>query len=164
MDFIQQLQTWAKGDVLQGKIMLGAGVVLLISLIGIFRGESEVLRGSLIPLGLALVVLIGYGSYVIFSRQGHVQEISILYEKTPIEAIGLEINKQQKDYDSCKTLMKVYPLLMLIAVLGVIFLPSMHYKGMAMGFLLLFITAFLIDSNFASRSYPFLESLRILTQ
>ncbi|MEM6342412.1 MAG: hypothetical protein AAF927_00980 [Bacteroidota bacterium] len=79
MKFIQKPQIWAKGDLLQGKIMLGVSIVLLLVSIAIFRGESEVLCGGLIPLGLTLVVLMGYSTYVMSSRQIYIQEMTSRY-------------------------------------------------------------------------------------
>lgn len=69
----------------------------------------------------------------------------------------MEITKQQKDYDSYKMLMKVYPFLMLAGAIALAFIPSIQYKSMPLGFIVLFIVAFLIDSSLASRFYPFLQ-------
>jgi hypothetical protein len=160
MDFIQQLNTWAKGDAFQGKLMIGTGIIILIIFITFFRSKSELLQGMLIPLGLMFVVLLGYGSYILFSRPAHVNTMQVLYEKNPKEALQIETVKQEIDYKSCKTLIKVYPILMLVGVIALIFIPSPYFKGLALGFVLLFITAYFIDSGFASRSLPFLQLLK----
>lgn len=144
MEFLEQLQLWSKGDVLQGKIMVVVGVVTLIAFIGIMRSNNELLRGTLIPLGLALVVLIGYGAYVIQSRPAHVNEMQIAYEQSAQSAIKAEIAKQAKDYGSCKMLTNIYPYLMIAMALLIMFVASPYYKGMALGFLVLFVMAYLI--------------------
>lgn len=61
MDFIEYINTWVKSEVLQGKIMIGFGVLFLIVFISIIKSQNEFLRGALIPLGLLVFVLIGYG-------------------------------------------------------------------------------------------------------
>lgn len=44
MDFIQQVQLWAKEEVEQGKWMLGVALVLLSLLIVLLRSENALLR------------------------------------------------------------------------------------------------------------------------
>ncbi len=160
MDFIQQLQIWEKAELLQAKIMIGIGVVALFAFIGIFRSESELLRGMLIPLGLILVILIGYGGYILQSRPAHAKEAIALYQKDREEGIKKEIEKHETDNKAGNTLLKVYPIILLLSSLALIFVHSPYYKGMALGFALLAITTFIMDYGFVSRSNTVLEFLK----
>lgn len=153
MDFIQQLQLWEKGELLQGKIMIGIGVLVLIAFISIFRSQNELLRGALIPLGLLLLVLIGYGGYILSSRPAHVTQSVALYEQNKDEAITKEIEKHTNDNKAGKTLIKyVYPALIILSALVLLFISSLYYKGMAIGFILLFSATYIIDNGFVNRS------------
>ena len=153
MDFIQQLQLWERGELLQGKIMIGIGILFLIGFIAIFRSQNEFLRGSLIPLGLFLLIFIGYGGYILYSRPAHVKDIVALYEQSKEEAITKEIEKHTSDNKVGKTLIKyVYPILIILSALGLLFISSPYYKGMLVGFMLLFLATYTIDSGFVSRS------------
>jgi len=62
MNFIDYTNSWVKAKLTQGKIMIGIGFLLLIALYFIFRSQNELLRGAVIPLGLLVLVLIGYGA------------------------------------------------------------------------------------------------------
>jgi len=68
MDFIEYANSWAKSEVLQARIMIGVGIIVLIAFIGIIRSENQLLRGALIPLSLLLLVLLGYGAFILYSR------------------------------------------------------------------------------------------------
>lgn len=57
MNLLEHTTTWVNGEVLQGKIMLGLGILLLGATIAIFKSEHELLKGSLIPLGLLTLML-----------------------------------------------------------------------------------------------------------
>lgn len=160
MDFIQQLQLWEKGETQQGQIMIAVGVLFLIAFIFILKSENNLLRGTLIPLGLILLVLIGYGGFILVNRPAHVKESITLYQDSPDKAITDEIEKHTNDNKAGNTLTKIYPILMLVSVLMLIFIPSTYYKGMALGFTLLFISIYLIDSGFISRSEAVLEFLK----
>lgn len=84
----------------------------------------------------------------------------MLYKKKSGEAIKLEIAKHEGDNKAGKLLLRTYPILMLISVIALIFVSSSYHKGMALGFVLFFVSAFIIDTGFVSRSDRFLSFLR----
>jgi hypothetical protein len=163
MDFIEYANSWAKSEVTQARIMIGIGVLLLVAFIGIIKSENELLRGSLIPMGLLLIILLGYGSYILYSRPAHVKESIAFYQQSDKEAIVKEQTKHINDNKAGKTLLKIYPILMLVSIIALLFISSPYYKGMAVGFTVLFIATFIIDSGFVSRSDSFLVFLSGLT-
>lgn len=163
MDFIEYANNWAKSEVTQARIMIGIGVLLLVSFIAIIKNQNELLRGTLIPLGLLLTVLIGYGVYILYSRPAHVKQSISFYQQSEKEAISKEQAKHINDNKAGKILMKyVYPSLLLLSVLALILLKTPYYKGMALGFALLFISTYIIDYGFVSRSDAFLSFLSTL--
>jgi len=163
MDFIEYTNAWAKSEVVQARVMIGIGLLFLYVFYGIIRSQNELLKGALIPLGLLLVVLIGYGSYILYSRPAHARESIALYQKSKIEAIEKEKVKHINDNKAGKTLIKyVYPILMIISATALFILQSQYFKGMALGFLLLFVSTYIMDSGFVSRSDAFLTFLNNL--
>jgi len=160
MNFVEYANAWSKSEVTQGRIMIGIGLLLLFVLYNIFRSQNELLKGMLVPLGLVAIVLIGYGSYILTSRPAHVKNSIALYQKSPKEAIEKEKLKHINDNKAGKTLMKyVYPGLMLLSVIMLLFFTSPYYKGMALGFVLLFVSTYIMDYGFVSRSDAFLAFL-----
>ncbi|MBL6730739.1 MAG: hypothetical protein ISP74_07495 [Bacteroidia bacterium] len=159
MDFIEYTNTWVKNEVTQGRIMIGIGVLLLIAFIGIIKSQNELLRGTLIPMSLLLVILLGYGGYILCSRPAHARDSIALYQQSDKEATAKEQTKHVNDNKAGKTLLKIYPVLMLVSIVLLLFVSAPYFKGMAIGFALLFIATFLIDSGFVSRSDAFLSFL-----
>lgn len=163
MDFVEYTNVWAKDEVIQGRIMIGVGIILLFVLYAIFRSQNELLKGSLIPFVLLILVLIGYGSYILYSRPAHAQESITLYQSSKTEAIEKEKSKHINDNKAGKTLIKyVYPSLIIIAAISLFFLGSPYYKGMAVGFVLLFVSTYIMDNGFVSRSDAFISFLENL--
>lgn len=159
MDFIEYANSWFKSELTQAKIMIAIGVLLVVAFIGIIRSNNEFLRGSLTPIGLLLVILLGYGSYILYSRPAHAKESIALYQQSEKEAIEKEIEKHINDNKAGDTLLKIYPILMLISIVLLFFVSSPYYKGMSIGFAVLFIATFIIDYGFVSRSNAFLSFL-----
>lgn len=162
MDYTEILQNWLKGELLQGKIMIGIGVLIGIVFIGIFRSQNELLRGMLIPLGILIILLLGYGGYILQSRPAHVQQSIALYQSDKNNAVKQEITKHTNDNKAGKTLTKyVYPSLIIVAAIALFLFTSRYYRGMAIGFILLFASTFIIDSGFVNRSDKVIQELTI---
>ncbi|MEM9528329.1 MAG: hypothetical protein AAGA31_17075, partial [Bacteroidota bacterium] len=87
MDFIEYTNTWAKNEVTQGWIMVGSGFLLALVLYSIYVSQNELLRGAMIPLTLLLVVFLGYGSYILYSRPAHAKTSISRYETNVEQAI-----------------------------------------------------------------------------
>jgi len=163
MDFIKYTNTWVQREVTQGKIMIGVGILLLFVFYSIFRSQNELLKGALIPLSLLLLILIGYGSYILYSRPAHAKESIELYEKSKSEAIEKEKLKHINDNKVGKTLIRyVYPILILLSGLSLLILSNPYHKGIAIGSILLFVSIYIIDNGFVSRSDSFLSFLNTL--
>lgn len=163
MNFIEYSNTWAKQEVVQGRIMVGIGILLLIASIAIFRSQHALLKGALIPSGLLVLILIGYGGFILYSRPAHSKEIISVYEKSPEEAIEIERAKHINDNKAGKTLMRfVYPILALISIASLMLLSKPYHKGIAIGFAIVFLSTYIIDYGFVSRSDAFLAFLDTL--
>ena len=162
MDFIQQLQVWAKGDALQGKIMLGIGIVLAIGLIFILRSDQPMLRGMLIPIGLLLIANLGYGGFLTFSRPSHIQSTIELYNQNPVQAVNKELAKAETDHKSYSTLKPIWVVLIVVAIVLYFVLSGAYYKGLSIGLAGMFLGTLLIDGFLHQRLKPYLEVLREL--
>lgn len=160
MNFIEYTNTWVKSEVTQGRIMVGIGIFLLFAFYCIFRSQNELLRGSLIPLGLLLLVLIGYGGYILYSRPSHAKESIVFYKKSTKEAVEKEKAKHLNDNKTGNMLLRyVYPILIIISALALLIVQHPYYKGMTLGFVLLFVATYIIDNGFVSRSDDFISFL-----
>lgn len=160
LDFIEYINNWVKSEVIQGRIMIGIGILLLFAFFGILQSQNELLKGTLIPLGLLILLLIGYGSYILHSRPNHAEQSILLYQKQKTEAIEKEKIKHINDNKAGKFLMKfVYPVFMILFAILLVFIDNRYYQGMSLGFILLFLSTYIADYGFVSRSDEFLTFL-----
>lgn len=163
MDFIEYINTWAKGEVFQGKIMMGVGLIAVFALVGILRSESEFLRGAIIPMILLVLVLVGYGGYILYSRPAHATESISMYQESTEKAVVQERAKHINDNKAGKMLMRfVYPSLIIICGIALLILSNAYYRGMAAGFILLSVSTYIIDNGFVTRSDAFVAFLDAL--
>jgi hypothetical protein len=59
---------WTNGEVQQGKIMIGIGIVFIIAIAVISSSHDEVIRGFGLPAVLIVLALCGYGGNLVMSR------------------------------------------------------------------------------------------------
>jgi len=160
MDYIEYANNWAKSEVEQGHIMIGAGVVLLVLVFWMMKGENDLFKGMLIPLGLLTVVLIVYGGVIIYGRPAHAKQNIELYMQSKSKAIEKERAKHINDNKAGNTLMKfVYPGFIILSALMLFFVTSTYYRGMAIGFIVLFAATYVMDNGFVTRSNKYIEFL-----
>jgi hypothetical protein len=110
MDFLQGLNLWAKGDALQGKIMVGIGLLLVLALPFLFKSEYTLVKGMLIPICLLMIANLGYGSFLLYSRPKHIATTTKLYQQNPQETIQKEPNKAQTDNKSYAVIRQIWAL------------------------------------------------------
>ncbi|WP_027391454.1 hypothetical protein [Aquimarina latercula] len=103
---------------------------------------------------------IDYGGFILVNRPAHLKQSIERYQNSPEKAKVEEIEKHTNDNKAGNTLVKIYPILMLVSIFALIFIPSTYYKGMAIGFTFLFISIYIIDNGFISRSEAVLKFLK----
>lgn len=161
MNLIEHTTSWVNGEVLQGKVMLGIGILLLGGAIAIFKSEHELLKGSLIPIALLTLMLCGYGGFQVFGRPPHVQKVSETFAQSPETAVKQELEKAQKDDGIYSTVKVVWIVLLVIAAIGSLFISEDYYKGLSLGLMVIFLGMLIIDTTLHHRLKVYLN---VLTQ
>lgn len=162
MNLIDHTTNWVNGEVAQGKIMLGLGIPVLIGAIMIFRSNHEFLRGSLIPLGLAVSVLCGYGGFQVFGRPPHIKVVAELEAENLSAAKEKELTKSLKDDRIYGMAKKLWAVLIIICALAFFLVSSEYFQGLAVGFMLLFVTMMFVDATLHHRLKVYLDALNQL--
>ena len=162
MDFLKQLETWAKGDALQGKIMFGIGLILLIDVIFMLQTDSIFFNGMLIPVSLLTVINIVYGGFLAFSRPKHWLTATENYKQNPAETLKKEWTKAKTDNRNYTMGKMVWLILAPICFTSFFFLTDDYYKGLAIGLAILFIGIFLLDIFLHRRLKPYFNILQQL--
>lgn len=162
MELIKHTTDWVNGEVFQGKIMLSLGVFVGFLTFLIIRNNNEVLRGMLIPMGLIILILIGYGSMQIIVRPKHLNKVTEINISNPKLALENELNKSIKDDKTYS--MVPYFWFVGIAISGFVFFftSQYYYKGLSIGLIGLFLTMLILDSTLHYRLVVYLKALKQL--
>lgn len=159
MSLITYTKEWVKGEILQGKVMVVAGLLLILFLFFIFKNENTVLKGMFIPIALLMVLNLGYGSFVLYSRPKHLEVISKLYQQNKQKAIQKELIKVQADNRNYTIIKPIWAMFIIASTIIFFFIKNEYYKGLALGLIFLFVSFLLIDSLLHHRLKPYLEAL-----
>jgi len=159
MQLIQYTSEWIKGEVNQGKILIILGVVLLIISFFIFKNTNEILRGMLIPFGLILLMLFGYGGYQIFSSPNKLTKVTDSYKENAKNTIQKEYEYAQKGDKSYTQLKPIWAFLIVVSVALYFIFSKDYFKGLAMGLMVLFLTTLILDSVMHYRLKTYLKGI-----
>lgn len=160
MELIEHTKIWVNGEVFQGKIMMAMGIALLIAWIAIFRSEHTILKGTIIPGALMLVVFLGYGGMQTFFRPTHVDKVVKLHTESPEKALDQEIKKAVKDEKAYRTLKPIWAGLIVLSVILYFVFPTDYLKGLSLGLIALFFTLVMLDTVLHYRLEVYHEALK----
>jgi hypothetical protein len=163
MDYIKKLETWAKGDALQGRIMIGIGLIVLVSLVILLRNNDPFYNGMLIPVGLLLIICWGYGGFLAFSRPRHFKTTAKHFETKRTEILNQELTKALTDNKNYSMLKPIWVLLIIISIVLFFIITKEYYKGLCIGLLILFIGGLFLDAFLHRRLKPYLSTLQNIT-
>lgn len=159
MNLIEHTSQWAHGDAIQGRIMLFVGILAIIAAVAIFRSDHTILKGMLIPIALFAAAYSGYGGFLAFSRDGHYQNVKAVYAENPQQAIDQELEKAQRDNKAYSMAQRLWPILMVAALLMFFFVQRDYLRGLSLGLMGLFFSILILDVFLHHRLKPYLEVL-----
>ncbi|MFT4646373.1 MAG: hypothetical protein ACI8ZX_002801 [Planctomycetota bacterium] len=162
MNFTDYIQTWAKGDLQQGKIMLAFGVLGLVIQFFIFKSDHSMLKGMMIPLSLLVLIFIGYGSFLTSTRMNHATTNIENYQNNPQEVLQTALKKANTDNKNYTALKPIWGILIVVSISLFFVFTKDDYKGLSLGLLVLFLSALITDSLLHHRLKPYLEFLNQL--
>ncbi len=164
MELLKYTRAWVKGEVRQGKIMLLLGAFLLILENYIVKSNNDFLKGLIIPVGLIISILVGYGLMQIIVRPKHHTKVARDIEKASVLIFNKEHSKAIKDDKIFKLLKKMWVLSGAVSIGLYIIFSELYYQGLSIGLMGLFLTLYILDSTLHHRLKKYLkgmESLRL---
>lgn len=160
MDFSQQLEKWANGDIFQGRIMAVTGLLIGSFIFYILQNDSTLFNGMLIPITLLFLAYAGYGGFLLFSRPKHIQTAQKLYQKDAAAALQNELEKAENDNRAYSLLKPVWIGLLLISIVLWFVLSGEYWKGLSLGLIIMSFSGLMLDTFLHRRLKPYLNFLR----
>ena len=145
MELLQHIQEWVKGELAQAKIMITIGIIILVAIFYIYKSSNAIVNGTLIPVGLIIIALLGYGSFMFHDRNKRLSLIQKEYEQTSSISFDTEKTKIEEGIASCKITIRVWYALIVIGIGLFFFFTQPYYRGIGIGIALLGITLLLVD-------------------
>lgn len=158
-DFFQDYYAWTKGEIEQGKWMVTAAVLLAPVLILLVKNSNVILRGMTLPLFMLFAVNIGYGGYLLVNRNQQEQKVEMQTKSPADEALKNESQKLKKDHNVFVILKKIWVTLIVVSLILYLMTPEGYYKGLALGFAIMFVGLLTVDTLLHHRLIQYLESV-----
>ncbi|SFW74171.1 hypothetical protein SAMN02927921_03864 [Sinomicrobium oceani] len=164
MDVLQQLHHFTQGEILQGKWMIGIAVIILFPIaFSLFQGNVSFQKGMAIPVCLLIAINIIYGGYILYSRTKYLTQTEIEFRSHPQQTLDAELQKAKADDQSYTTLKYVWGGCAIVFIVLYLVVVKDFYKGLSLGFAVLFLGFLVIDLFFNRRLNLYMEELNKLT-
>jgi len=162
MDLIKHTAQWVNGEVLQGKIGLGTGIVIAILFFYFANFQQSFYKGMIVPFILLQMVLLGYSSLQMVMRPKHIGKVEQYLTVSREKAKQAEFEKSQKDDKLYSKLRLVWVGLFVVSLILFFLLVNDYFKGMSLGFAVFFIVAYTFDTLLHLRLKTYLSALQNL--
>lgn len=159
MTLLESATEWVNGEVTQGKVMLAAGILLLVAGYFLWQQGGSVSRGILIPLIVTVLVFFGYGGWLVGGRPAQLKDIEHRFEVDQAATIAAEQTRASGEVASYKQFKWAWVTILVVAVVGVVVISQPFFYGIALGLLLLGTSALTVDTYLSGRIGVYLEQI-----
>jgi len=156
---IEYTTNWVNGEVKQGWIMLVIGILLAIVAFTFWKNSDILLRGTLIPISLATLICVGYGSNLIWGRPAKLASLKTEYGNDSAQTIQQEQARLIKEGGTYKITIMIWIALLIGSILAYLFVGNEFYKGIGVGLMIFSFTALMTDIFLSKRAGTYLEQI-----
>lgn len=162
MDLITHTTQWVKGEIIQGRIGFGIGILIAIAFLSFANFQQSFYKGMILPFVVLQLILLGYSSYQMVMRPKHIATIEHSLSVSSQDSINSELEKSQKEDKLFSILRPTWAVLFLISLILFFLLANIFFKGMSLGFIVFFIVAYTYDTLLHLRLKTYLLALQNL--
>lgn len=162
MDLIKHVTQWVNGEILQGRIGFGIGILIAMSFLYFANFQESFYKGMILPFVVLQLVLLGYSGFQMIMRPKHIGKVEQSLTENPKKALNTEFEKSQNDDNVYSKLRLVWAGLFVVSLILFFISTTGFYKGMSLGFAAFFIVAYTFDTFLHLRLKTYLSALQAL--
>lgn len=152
MNVLHLTKNWIDGEVRQGWIMAVLGMSGAVSFVLVFRCHPELIRGLVVPAGLIVLALLGYGVNLIVVRPRMLRQFEAAFRADRSEFRRAEAQRLLSLKRSLATNRGIWIALTAVCCVTFFFVPGLTFKALVAGLALAFVSAFVIDAALEHRA------------
>ncbi|MCF0051656.1 hypothetical protein LXM25_16425 [Dyadobacter sp. LJ53] len=158
MDIISETVKWLKTDLLQGKSMVVYGLAILVTCILGRKSENMLLKGMFFPSVLLAIMFISYGGNIVIRHTKKQKELFFAHQANKQIFYNDQKARQEDLIKSYNTTLAIWTVAISAGLLIFFITESDYFKGVALGILILGISAFVADSFFRQSAKSYYEN------
>lgn len=159
MDLITPASQWVKGEIIQGRIGFGMGILMAIAFLYFANFQQSFFKGMILPFVVLQLILLGYSSYQMVMRPKHMASLEHSLSISSQVTLDEELERSQKEDKVFRTLRPIWAVLFLVSLILFLLLGNIFFKGMSLGFIVFFSVAYTYDTFLHLRLKTYLSAL-----
>lgn len=160
MDVLKTATDWAKAEVFSTAFFIIAGILFVAASIGFWQlGKTDLAKAYIIPtlVAGALLSTIGFGLF--FTNKSRITQFEKAHNHDATAFVKSEIVRADKTLNEYKTVLKVVPLMIVVAALLIIFINTPIWRAISITSIAMLIVILLIDGMAHARITDYKEQL-----
>ena len=160
MDILKISTEWARAELFSAKIVGLFSLLILLSAIGFaLWGKTVMAKAFVMPMIVAGLFLVAVGIGLYTANKPRIEQFKSEYNKDANSFIQKEIVRTTKSKGDFKTVFKVLPAIIIVAVILLLFFPSANWRAITVTIITTAAFLMIVDSNTEARNNAYREEL-----
>lgn len=160
MEILKLATEWAKAEVFSTRFFIIFAILFLAASAGFWQlGKTELAKAYIIPLLVAGVLLMTIGLGLFFTNKARVTQFEKAYQEDATAFTTSEIARAESTLNEYKVVLKVVPLIIVVAALLIIFIHTPTWRAIGITTIAMMIVILLVDGTAHARIDAYHEQL-----
>jgi len=153
MDILSIANEWAKDEIFSAKIFILFGVIFVIAAIGFWQlGRTDLAKAFTYPTLLCGLLVVATGTGFVFSNKKRLANFEKDYQIDAAAFVKAEIDRTEQTIGTYRNIaFKVFPAIVAVLAILLIFLPSPLWRAICISVIALFVGILVLDGNALAR-------------
>lgn len=163
MELLKLATEWAKEEVFSTRFFMLFAILFLIASIGFWQlGKTDLAKAYVIPTLVSGLLLLTIGVGLLYTNKIRINKFEKSFKQNEIEFYESEIARTEATLDEYKIVLKVIPILIILAALLILFINTPIWRAISITTIAMLVIILLVDGNAHSRIENYNKELKLI--
>ena len=163
MELLKLATEWTKEEVFSTRFFMLFAILFLIASIGFWQlGKTDLAKAYVIPTLVSGLLLLTIGVGLLYTNKIRINKFEKSFKQNEIEFYESEIARTEATLDEYKIVLKVIPILIILAALLILFINTPIWRAISITTIAMLVIILLVDGNAHSRIENYNKELKLI--
>jgi drug/metabolite transporter (DMT)-like permease len=163
MDLLKLATEWAKAEAFSARFFIFFAILFLIASVGFWQlGKTDLAKAYIIPTVVAGLLLITIGIGLFFTNKSRITQFEQAFNANAPAFFQSEIKRSESTLKEYTVVLKVVPILIIIAALIVLFIHTPTWRAISITTIAMLIIILFVDGTAHARIEAYHKELKLV--